>query len=613
MWIDKFFELLYSKDSEKIKKAYELKNQKMPAALYKYKSIDEEGHTFDLLEKDLIFLSNANNLNDLYEGEFFYDEQEVFDAMLDKHDFFYRFFEKSKLSDEEKRSVLTSETPYLELLEIIYETDPFVNRDIPLEEFKKQSIQIMINFMNKIYQDGNNFNKENTYLTCFSKRNDLILMWSYYTDSNKGICIKYDIKNNYKRFITRSCYPIKYEDGYDYTNELLNMKENMYKLLYDPYLRKERVWSHEKEWRILFNNEILLRSTIKVGDKHFLKLPKPTAIYMGKRIAPENEKKIKEICQNREISLYKMEKDNKKAALYETEILKFSEKDSNDELFIVESIKNKTCMSLFRNYFFHAKSIADIEKGFSKIINVFNDLENEDIQFFLDELLFKNKVFPVLHHYHHNVLLFLIDLYDYKVFNNIKTVDGLSVEENLKKWIDYCHSNFADNKIVRYMIFFERLFIRFYNRYVILSDQEKEIYEHELSNFNLKNKYVSLMEWDSGNEVKYIHPFSIGDGMELIMNDILNNLKTVIELFYIGRNFDEDNCDKEYLKLKSVVEKIEKETELNYMELFKDDKYYPIDYIVIFDEKNLLSSGTKAILMRNKHILKSLSLDLDLL
>ena len=71
MWIDEFFELLYSKDSTKIEKAYDLKNKKMPNFLYKYRPISGNAHTFDLLENDLIYFSNANNLNDLYEGEFF--------------------------------------------------------------------------------------------------------------------------------------------------------------------------------------------------------------------------------------------------------------------------------------------------------------------------------------------------------------------------------------------------------------------------------------------------------------------------------------------------------------------------------------------------------------
>lgn len=77
MWIDDFLELMYSNDSKNIKKAYNLKNKKIPEFLYKYKSIDSKGYAFDLLETDLIFLSNANNLNDLYEGEIFYDNKEV--------------------------------------------------------------------------------------------------------------------------------------------------------------------------------------------------------------------------------------------------------------------------------------------------------------------------------------------------------------------------------------------------------------------------------------------------------------------------------------------------------------------------------------------------------
>ena len=77
------------------------------------------------------------------------------------------------------------------------------------------------------------------------------------------------------------------------------MKENMHKLMFDPYLRKETIWGYEREWRILFNHEILLRSTIKIGEKYFLKLPKPSAIYLGKKIAAENKEKIIDICKKK--------------------------------------------------------------------------------------------------------------------------------------------------------------------------------------------------------------------------------------------------------------------------------------------------------------------------
>ena len=93
-----------------------------------------------------------------------------------------------------------------------------------------------------------------------------------------------------------------------------------------------------------------------------------------------------------------MEKDTREAKLYEIEILKYSEKNFEDEMFIVESIKNKAYKSLIRNYFYYPiLRMEDIEKRFSKIIDSFNNLTDGEIQFFLDELLFKNNIFPVLY------------------------------------------------------------------------------------------------------------------------------------------------------------------------------------------------------------------------
>ena len=121
-------------------------------------------------------------------------------------------------------------------------------------------------------------------------------------------------------------------------------------------------------------------------------MPKPSAIYLGKRISSEDKRKIFDICKKREISLYQMEKDTREAKLYEIEILKYSDKRSEDELFILESIKNKTCKSLIHNYFYYPiLRMEDIEKRFSKIIDSFNNLTDDEIQFFLDELLFKNQ------------------------------------------------------------------------------------------------------------------------------------------------------------------------------------------------------------------------------
>ena len=410
MWINEFFDLFYSDDLEKKKEARNLKDKNIPSFLYKYKSIDEKEHTFDLLKNDLVFLSNANNLNDLYEGEFFYDNQELFHNKSELG-ILNNFIKKSEMTDEEKEKLINSKEPFLDLMKFVYENDSSVRKGMSFDEFHDFTLNMVFDLNGSFYQRMNNRRKENTYLTCFSEKHDLILMWSYYTNSNKGICIKYNL-DDCKDFIKNSCYPIKYEDGYDYTKELCDIKKYAFKLNYDPYLKKETIWQHEKEWRILFNIDILLSATIKSNGKHFLKLPKPSAVYLGKRISSENEEKIKDICKNREISLYKMEKDNKNVLLYKTEILKFSEKNWEDELYIIESIQNRTCKSLIRNYFFYSRSIKDMERCFLRIINSFNNLTERDIQFFLNEVLLKNEIFPVLYPFYSNVLAFLIKLYE---------------------------------------------------------------------------------------------------------------------------------------------------------------------------------------------------------
>ena len=160
MWIDEFFELLYSKDGKKIEKAYDLKNEKMPEFLYKYRSIDENDYTFDLLEKDLIFLSNANNLNDLYEGELFYDANEIFYTIFDKQQVIDIFFKELNFNDKEKERVLNSKKPYLELQKLMNERYSSVNKDnFSFDKLNKSLFEIALGRINKIFQNHNNSSK----------------------------------------------------------------------------------------------------------------------------------------------------------------------------------------------------------------------------------------------------------------------------------------------------------------------------------------------------------------------------------------------------------------------------------------------------------------------
>jgi hypothetical protein len=84
-------------------------------------------------------------------------------------------------------------------------------------------------------------------ICCFCGNEDNILLWSYYTDSHKGVCLKFDILSDPDFFV----YPLKviYQKEYPLYNHLKDEP----KLIDFLVKTKSEVWAHEKEVRIMKN------------------------------------------------------------------------------------------------------------------------------------------------------------------------------------------------------------------------------------------------------------------------------------------------------------------------------------------------------------------------
>ena len=82
-WQNEFEENFLSIDEDKIKKAYELKNENFPAKLYKYRTVNE--YSLDCLFNKQIWLDNLNNYNDIYEGYVCFNSLEVIKSILIKN------------------------------------------------------------------------------------------------------------------------------------------------------------------------------------------------------------------------------------------------------------------------------------------------------------------------------------------------------------------------------------------------------------------------------------------------------------------------------------------------------------------------------------------------
>lgn len=84
-----------------------------------------------------------------------------------------------------------------------------------------------------------------SYVCCFAKENDNLLMWSHYTNSHTGVCLKFDITEDTDFF----CFPIhvNYSENYPRENYIKDEKKAINSIL----TTKAIDWQYEKEIRVI--------------------------------------------------------------------------------------------------------------------------------------------------------------------------------------------------------------------------------------------------------------------------------------------------------------------------------------------------------------------------
>lgn len=150
-------------------------------------------------------------------------------------------------------------------------------------------------------------------VTCFSKKNNEILMWSHYADGHKGVCIEFEFKNNQDFF----------EVVYNKKRKKLNLKELLYRIFYminqneqtpDEALIKllsfQFVVKSKKDWN--YEEEVRCIKSLNEGFKELSKGKylcsiegKINRIYLGCNISKENEDVIRNLCQVKGIEVLK--------------------------------------------------------------------------------------------------------------------------------------------------------------------------------------------------------------------------------------------------------------------------------------------------------------------
>lgn len=214
-----------------------------PARLYKYEAITTQ--TLDNIKTQVIYFGSPKNFNDPYDC--------ALSPMI------------KKLTEGE-----------IELIRGSYLKDLLIgdNRLAELNNLNTVKLGKMLQGV------GENVIKEQmskVYLekgvSCFSEKNDNLLMWSHYAGNGKGICLEFDTA--FEPFSKVRC--MKYKSEMPLINLTPMLCDKDYEQVLDLFHTKSVDWQYEKEWRVLHKD---------VGTKFCFESKALTGVYFGPDINP---------------------------------------------------------------------------------------------------------------------------------------------------------------------------------------------------------------------------------------------------------------------------------------------------------------------------------------
>jgi hypothetical protein len=135
-------------------------------------------------------------------------------------------------------------------------------------------------------------------ISCFSESDSILLMWSHYADSHKGVCLTFDVEKDPIFFSIP--YKVEYPLEYPKIDPFLNERKNEVQLI---FATKSSEWSYEKEYRIIKSkdNNPQFRGAIAFRPEAL------TEIKFGYKATEESIKTIKNLVMKKypHIKLYR--------------------------------------------------------------------------------------------------------------------------------------------------------------------------------------------------------------------------------------------------------------------------------------------------------------------
>lgn len=149
--------------------------------------------------------------------------------------------------------------------------------------------------------------KERYGVFCLTEKNDDLLMYDYYADGHKGICIEFSWEKIGIEYKTNQCLQLPQKVIYSTKPLSVSVINTDLKDFYKIYSTKWSGYAHEKEWRLFYQPGIFQHINVRNSI---------TGIIFGCAMSENDKKYIKDLLKNRDdISYYQANAENKKYAL----------------------------------------------------------------------------------------------------------------------------------------------------------------------------------------------------------------------------------------------------------------------------------------------------------
>lgn len=164
-------------------------------------------------------------------------------------------------------------------------------------------------------------------ISCFSKIEDSVLMWSHYADNNKGICLEFenegflDVSYSEERTairIRKLMYKILWNFHTKEKIEISKKELPIFLIAIAPLLTKSKDWAYEKEVRCIFNSSN--KQLISRNDQFFYRLKTLKSIILGCRTSEDEKAEILIFAKDNQIPIYQMQLSNNTYKLIKSEI-----------------------------------------------------------------------------------------------------------------------------------------------------------------------------------------------------------------------------------------------------------------------------------------------------